>query len=204
MSDDCDCPGCRYDVGCYRVREDPLKAFKFRAVPGTEAKVGETTVRVGDGGEGFLEWMNRVTKERIDMEDMRAKLKAELADVDARAVTVFQMAEIGIQTYEQRQRVMNMSFSHALARLRSGERIARQGWNGKGMYLFLGQVTAWRNAEGMDTEKSSALNRAVRSLELKQEDMRPCIFMVDAQGKLVPGWLASQTDMLADDWEVVQ
>lgn len=72
-----------------------------------------------------------------------------------------------------------MNFGHALVFLREGGRVCRQGWNGKGMWLEL-QVP--------DQHSKMTL---------------PYIFMTTVQGDRVP-WLASQTDMLSDDWEIVR
>lgn len=72
----------------------------------------------------------------------------------------------------------NESFSWALIQLKDGRRVSRSGWNGKGMWLML-QVP----------DKNSKMTL-------------PYIYMKTAQGDLVP-WLASQTDMLAEDWDVV-
>ena len=69
-------------------------------------------------------------------------------------------------------------FGFALNVLRSGGRVARQGWNGKNMWLEL---------QRPDEHSKMTL---------------PYIFMFTAQGDLVP-WLASQTDMLAEDWNEV-
>lgn len=71
-----------------------------------------------------------------------------------------------------------MNFGEALEALRQHKRVARAGWNGKGMYLEL------------------------QCPDEYSEMTRPYIFIHDAQGKNVP-WLASQTDMLSDDWEIV-
>jgi hypothetical protein len=71
-----------------------------------------------------------------------------------------------------------MTFGEAIEYLRTGARMARDGWNGKGMYVEL-QVP--------DAHSKMTL---------------PYIFMRTAQGDLVP-WLASQTDILARDWVVV-
>ncbi len=82
----------------------------------------------------------------------------------------------------------NLSFSEALYLLKKGERIARKGWNGKGMFLFL--------AHGEDLTNCICTG-----------DMPPCvdsIAMKTAQNTVVIGWLASQTDMLADDWCVAK
>lgn len=71
-----------------------------------------------------------------------------------------------------------LDFSDALLCLKEGARMAREGWNGKGMWLEL-QVP--------DEHSKMTL---------------PYVYMKTAQGDLVP-WLCSQTDMLADDWVVV-
>lgn len=69
----------------------------------------------------------------------------------------------------------NMTFGQAIEAMRGGSRVARAGWNGKGMNIFL--------------------------VTFPSHD--PCIVMRTAQGTNQPGWLASQADMLAGDWSVV-
>lgn len=80
--------------------------------------------------------------------------------------------------------VPNLSFSNALDLLKDGQRLQRAGWNGKGMYIF--RVVTWTYAgrgEG-------------------GEHVLPFIAMKTADSKVVP-WLCSQTDMLANDWQVL-
>ena len=82
-----------------------------------------------------------------------------------------------------------MDFSEALRELKSGNKVARQGWNGKGMYLFLSPSLGcqmYKQFTGKDIN-----------------DMQPFIVMSTADGTLVP-WLASQTDLLAEDWMLVE
>lgn len=81
------------------------------------------------------------------------------------------------------------TFSFALVYLKEGKKVARQGWNGKGMFLFLICGKEWEFTT--DVSGVYGLNTA------------PFICMKTADGSLVP-WLASQTDLLATDWEVVQ
>jgi len=71
-----------------------------------------------------------------------------------------------------------MNFGDAISALKQGKRVSRAGWNGKGMWLEL-QVP--------DTHSKMTL---------------PYIFMKTADNHQVP-WLASQTDMLGEDWGVV-
>lgn len=81
-----------------------------------------------------------------------------------------------------------MNFGDALGKLREGHRIAREGWNGKGMWLWL--VSSW------DGDIATSPN------PFDYFETLPFIAMKTADDKLVP-WLASQTDMLAGDWQVV-
>lgn len=69
------------------------------------------------------------------------------------------------------------NFGWAIERLKEGEIVSRSGWNGKGMYLGL---------QRPDADSANTL---------------PYIYMITVQGDRVP-WLASQTDMLAEDWNV--
>jgi len=71
-----------------------------------------------------------------------------------------------------------MTFQLALTFLKEGRSVAREGWNGKGMWIAL---------QRPDENSKMTL---------------PYIYMKTAQGGLVP-WLASQTDILAEDWILV-
>lgn len=84
-----------------------------------------------------------------------------------------------------------MDFGRALHAMREGERVARTGWNGKGMWLVLVPGDAW-NVDDVSGERIELV--ALRRL--------PFICMKTADDKFVP-WLASQTDMLALDWRIV-
>jgi hypothetical protein len=82
----------------------------------------------------------------------------------------------------ERQEAVNAArgdFGMALNHLRSGRRVSRSGWNGKGMWLAL---------QTPDANSKMSL---------------PYIYMSTVDGNLVP-WLASQTDVLANDWGVVE
>lgn len=72
-----------------------------------------------------------------------------------------------------------MDFGDAIRALKQGKKVQRRGWNGKGMWLHL---------QRPDAHSKMSL---------------PYIYMCTVQGDLVP-WLASQTDVLSEDWEVVE
>ncbi|PZQ48914.1 MAG: DUF2829 domain-containing protein [Micavibrio aeruginosavorus] len=86
-----------------------------------------------------------------------------------------------------------MTFSAALEIIKHGGRVAREGWNGKNMFIFLVAGSRF------------SVNRPPL-LGIYQEgtviDYRSHIDMKTADGSVVP-WIASQTDLLADDWQEV-
>jgi len=81
-----------------------------------------------------------------------------------------------------------MTFGEALKRVRTGNRIAREGWNGKGMFVVLIKGSQLKEAFDKNNDTLYQYNDV---LALKTADDR-----------IQVGWLASQTDMLATDWEV--
>ena len=83
-----------------------------------------------------------------------------------------------------------MTFSKALERIKRGGNVSRRGWNGKGMYLEL-IVADGTDAYVIPRDDSSARY---------QNCLLPWIGIRTADGKFVP-WVASQTDLLAEDWE---
>ena len=80
--------------------------------------------------------------------------------------------------FASRHSPRRITFGEAIHFLKQGNRVARVGWNGKGMHLEL-----------QEPDEHSKMTR-------------PYIFMKTADGHLVP-WLASQTDVLTDDWSLL-
>lgn len=85
-----------------------------------------------------------------------------------------------------------LPFGLAVEALKKGGRVARAGWNGKGMWLALIPGDQWGigGQAPYDTPDAPHVQHA------------PFIGMKTADDKFVP-WLASQTDVLAEDWSIV-
>jgi hypothetical protein len=90
-----------------------------------------------------------------------------------------------------------MNFGQAIEILKHGGRVARSGWNGKGMFLFLVNPAPNHDPSGVGV----ALGDEV--MDMHPLPQLPFICMKTAQDTVNVGWLASQTDMLAEDWEQV-
>lgn len=92
-----------------------------------------------------------------------------------------------------------MTFGDAIHMLKLGHKVAREGWNGKGMWLVLVPGT-----ENIKPVAGTPYSRAGLTEEIQ---ILPHIDMytVDSRGRraMLPGWLASQSDMLSEDWVVV-
>lgn len=95
----------------------------------------------------------------------------------------------------------NLTFGTALGFLKSNYRVAREGWNGKGMYIYLVQGSEIP----VQDLRNEAMEQVGRYIDNPDQliKINPHIDMKAADGSIVVGWLASQTDMLAEDWMVV-
>lgn len=99
------------------------------------------------------------------------------------------------------QPINALSFGHAIEALKTGKKVARSGWNGKGMWLYL--VPANNYPAQTEAAKEYWKDRSTGT-----HDGNPLvpygayIAMKTAQENVIP-WLASQTDVLAEDWVIV-
>ena len=94
----------------------------------------------------------------------------------------------------------HMTFGQALHLLKSGYKVRRRGWNGKGMFLFLLPGGTIPKSAIHDPKLKEVLDNNGKD----HFEALGSIRMKTADDKILTGWLASQTDMLAEDWEVVE
>lgn len=87
-----------------------------------------------------------------------------------------------------------LTFGQAIEALKQGKKVARAGWNGKGMFLFLVPGSTFK------VNRSPLLGIYPEGTEVNYCSH---IDMKTADDKVVP-WLASQTDVLAEDWDIVE
>lgn len=78
-----------------------------------------------------------------------------------------------------------MTFGQAIESIKAGQKVARKGWNGKGQWLFMIPASHWETTRGLEL-----LNG------------RPWIGIKTVDDCFMP-WVASQSDMLVTDWEIV-
>lgn len=114
---------------------------------------------------------------------------------------------------------MALNFGDAIQALKDGKSVSRNGWNGKNMRLFLVKgLIPCESVELSDEDLKATLEDKENIIthieglpisiftgdELTPNNHMPHIIMVTPTGTFVHGWLASQTDMLAEDWGIVE
>ena len=90
-----------------------------------------------------------------------------------------------------KDKIENLDFGDAIKLLKEGKKLQREGWNGKGQYIELATCISYKNNDG------DIIDVFHNDIESK------AIAFVGTSGKQL-GWLASQADMLAEDWKIVK
>ncbi len=92
-----------------------------------------------------------------------------------------------------------MTFGHAVKEMQNGEKVSRAGWNGKEMYLWIMPAATipadWCKEPHLKSlaEKNGGTIECLATIRMKTAD-----------NKILTGWLASQTDIVAADWQIVE
>lgn len=89
-----------------------------------------------------------------------------------------------------------MNFGKAIEALKEGKKVTRKGWNGKDMFLWLKPATTIKSEWCKDP-----LLKNLADANGGEVEALGTICIKTADNKVLTGWLASQTDMLSDDWE---
>ncbi|GJH31427.1 hypothetical protein CBA19CS91_01740 [Paraburkholderia hospita] len=138
----------------------------------------------------FAEWMPYQKGQAQKTEALEAQAQLQVAQSQPAVLST----EFATGSYSP-------DFGGALAALKSGKRVARAGWNGKGMWLAL-------SCDGTREVPAANFwappNREYAEANGGTATVLPSITMKTATGEILMGWLASQTDMLAEDWTVVE
>lgn len=91
-----------------------------------------------------------------------------------------------------------MNFGHAIEALKEGKKVSRIGWNDKGMYLWLKPSCTIKSEWCKDL-----MLKEIVDANGGETEALGTICMRTADNKILSGWLASQTDMLSEDWQIV-
>lgn len=97
-----------------------------------------------------------------------------------------------------------MTYGDAILELKRGNLIARQGWNGKRMFVFMRPevILSVDQLVAVNTFPPKAKEYFQKCTVFNYVKFTAYLCMKAADDSIVNGWLASQTDMLADDWVI--
>jgi hypothetical protein len=95
-------------------------------------------------------------------------------------------------------KMTTFDFGVALSKMSQGYAVRRTGWNGKGMYVFIVNPISFGPTVGTTMHAIEKFGDD----QIVQADLLPCVAMRTADKKILLGWLASQSDMLSNDWEI--
>lgn len=97
-----------------------------------------------------------------------------------------------------------LDFAEALRYVKAGFRASRAGWNGKGMWIYLSKGS-YDNQEPVFPVRIEGIDgHLFEQGDTGTATRLPNLNMQAATGSTVTGWLASQTDLLAEDWTVLE
>ena len=84
-----------------------------------------------------------------------------------------------------------MDFGSAIRAMKDGKKVARQGWNGKGQYVFLADSVEFHTYANLADSKDV-------------KETHDMLVIKTSNNVFQPGWLATQSDLLAEDWVIVE
>ena len=97
-----------------------------------------------------------------------------------------------------------MNFGQAIEQMKAGQKVAREGWNGKNMFIVYMSPLHLPPFSTADTARKVNDRTAKWIGEDTPLDSQGYFAMFTADKKWQPGWLASQSDMLSNDWNVIE
>lgn len=97
-----------------------------------------------------------------------------------------------------------MNFGDAIASMKSGKKVARAGWNGKGMFIYLVNGTEINGELLHGPARKHLYETLTGPSDETRVKIRSHIDMKAADGALTIGWNPSQVDMLSEDWMIVE
>lgn len=96
------------------------------------------------------------------------------------------------------------TFGRAIKALKDGYKVAREGWNGKNMFIYLNKGNIAADNPTNNYKVGGCPIELFTVGDFGTSTRMPNLNMKAADGSTVTGWLASQTDILSEDWTIVE
>lgn len=164
-------------IGQKTILAEPMTRGEYNKLRGWETPKNEELT-----DEGYLvEYLDSPNKNHEDYDNYISWSPADVFD----------------RSYRQ---INNMTFGMALEALRAGEKVCRDGWNGKGMFVYL--------QKGSELSKTELLpgpveNHVAPVIDGEIISIAPHIGMKTADGSISVGWRPTNIDMFTEDWQIL-
>lgn len=190
-------------MGQWRKKPVVIEAYHFGYEPPPEwwaEAIALGRIQVFDAGN--------FANERAQIETLEGQMRADIGDWIIQGVNgeIYPCKpDIFAKTYQPVGENADklLTFGDAIYAAQAGYAIAREGWNGKGMFVVLMPPLYLPPFNTQDTARKVNDRTAKWIGEDAPLDCQPYFAMYTAAKQWQPGWLASQADMLANDWMVV-
>lgn len=107
-----------------------------------------------------------------------------------------------VEGEEDQAPTKRLSFGQAIVAMEAGQRVQREGWNGKNMFLWLLPAAVIKKEWIKDPQFAEVADKV--SPDSDEVEALGSIRMKTADDKVLTGWLASQSDILAHDWQIAE
>lgn len=178
-------------VNLHVLDHDGLPVSEVNVVHHYGGRLSVTLVQEGDAiptNGAYCQWMQYQVQQAA-RHDVRATVEAQ--------GKVGSGATPGVEVQR------GMSFGGAIEAMKAGAKVCRRGWNGKDMFIVIMPALYLPPYNTQDTNRKVNDRTAKWIGEDQPLDCQPYIAMYNAQKQWIPGWVASQSDILCSDWEVV-
>lgn len=172
-----------------RLCKEPVRKVEVSPAAGYTRYIGTKIVKATPAWRVTTEDGRKYIRLKSDDSDFAGKIEDGYKVIYSDGYESWSPKEVFEEAYYPTD---GMNFGLALEAAKMDKRITRRGWNGKDMYVFLADVGELH----ADADLSEFEDRDVEVSEL--------LVLRTAQGTLQPGWLATQSDMLADDWYILE
>lgn len=188
----------------YRKKPVVITALKW---DGSETRFQEIRAM----GKDSRVTINKTQEGKLQIPTLEGTMTADLGDMIIKGVSgelypckpdIFEKSyESANESKDENLKTTGLTFGQALDALKAGKRVARVGWNGKAMFLVkAGGYSVELDKLRDGTHFTKDFLQAEGCTEFK---IVPHIDMWAADKTYVSGWLASQTDMFAEDWMIL-
>ncbi len=204
-------PEYKQYIRCHIVKAAPMTRGCYNKLRGWEMPANENP---DDEGyhiiypDGYESWCPKAQFEDASSPEALEKVLRHFHDEhysrlhEINDVTTKRLCRAFYHEYTLLGEKHGLTFGQAIEAMKQGKKVARAGWNGKGMWLCVPlcngpkEIPAtgiWGKPNAEYAEQNGGTVKVV-----------PYVTMKAADGTIVMGWLASQTDMLSEDWTIVE